>query len=488
MYNDKPFIYLFKTFGSCYAYDVNTNNIITITRQVWDMLQRISKETITEDNCSAEEKKALMEINKLRGQGLLSSKRIIDVEHGSTEILPYILNNRINTVTLQVTQQCNLRCEYCVYSGAYENRHHENKKMSMETAKKAIDLVLNRSKDTNDFHLAFYGGEPLLDFEFIKECMEYIKLRGQGKSISYGLTTNGTLLTEEIMDYFAEHKVQMLISLDGPYEIHNKNRKFAGNNKGTFDTVINNVEKLKVRHPEYAKMIMFNAVLDPENGFGCTNEFFTTFEVIKDSYSRASTYSTMNLKDESKVQFNQDYYKEIQYEYFKFFLFADKKLDEKYTSKLVTEYYSYTKDTLYKTRHITDSLPDVVHHSGPCMPGIKKLFVNVDGNIYPCERINENTEPLRIGHVDAGIDVNKVSDMINIGKLTKESCRNCWAIRYCKICAVAADDGTKLSKEAKLKHCEKTREDTITMLLDYCVLREVGHDFTKKDIVDLYEF
>ncbi len=488
MYNDKPLIHLFKTHGCYYVYDVNKNYIITTTKQAWDMLQKMLSQTITEKECSAEEKEALKEINKLKKQGLLSAKRIIEVQHGATELLPYILNNRISTMTLQVTQQCNLRCEYCIYSGAYENRHHSNKKMSIETAKKAIDFALSRSKDTNEFHLGFYGGEPLLEFQFVKTCMEYTLERGQGKEITFGLTTNGTILTEEIMDYFAEHKVQMLISLDGPYEIHNKNRRFAANNIGTFDAIIKNIEILKMRHPEYSNKIMFNAVLDPEDGFKCTNEFFTTFEAIKDSYCKGGTYSTINLKDDKEVDFNVDYYKEIQYEYFKFFLFADKRLDSKYTSKLVTDYYTYTKEMLYKNRYISESLSDMEHHSGPCLPGIKKLFIDVDGNIYPCEKVNEQSEALKMGHIDSGIDIAKVSNIINVGRLTKESCINCWAFRYCKICAVAADDGTKLSKEAKLKHCENTRLDAHQMLLDYCVLRELGHDFNRADAINLYEF
>ncbi len=97
------------------------------------------------------------------------------MEHPETEGLEYILENNLNTMALQLTQNCNLRCKYCVYSGNYENRKHSSLKMNKEIAYRAIDFFVRHSSDSEKLHLGFYGGEPLLEFELIKGCVEYIK-------------------------------------------------------------------------------------------------------------------------------------------------------------------------------------------------------------------------------------------------------------------------------------------------------------------------
>jgi organic radical activating enzyme len=98
---------------------------------------------------------------------------------------------------LQVTQQCNLRCQYCAYSGAYYNRTHNSARMSFETAKRAIDFLLARSHESDHVHVGFYGGEPLLEFDLIKRCVDYVKKSVEGRSITFGITTNATLLNDE---------------------------------------------------------------------------------------------------------------------------------------------------------------------------------------------------------------------------------------------------------------------------------------------------
>jgi uncharacterized protein len=162
MFERKPFIYLFMTSGGFYFYDVNTSQIIRTQRPVWQLLFKIMRGNFNPTECSSEEQDALQIMRSMMDEGLLSSKQIAEIVHPYNEYLPSILKNTLNTVTLQVTQQCNFRCEYCIYSGDYENRGHAERTMSFETAKKSIDFVLSSSKDSHAFHVGFYGGEPLL--------------------------------------------------------------------------------------------------------------------------------------------------------------------------------------------------------------------------------------------------------------------------------------------------------------------------------------
>ena len=108
--------------------------------------------------------------------GLLHETILNDIEHPETENLEMLSNHYIEYLILQVTQQCNLRCKYCAYSGNYYNREHSSERMSFDIAKKAIDFYLERSDSANELRLGFYGGEPLLEYELIKKCVDYIKV------------------------------------------------------------------------------------------------------------------------------------------------------------------------------------------------------------------------------------------------------------------------------------------------------------------------
>lgn len=166
-------------------------------------------------------------VKKYVDMGIFVENSIKKIEHPVTELLGYHTKYMCHYLTLQVTQQCNLRCEYCAYSGMYENRVHTNKKMDFEMAKKAIDFFIEHSRESKDIIVGFYGGEPLLMFPLIKQCVEYIESIVEGKKISYAMTTNGTLLNDEVADFLAEHEVILSISLDGSKEEHNLHRKFA---------------------------------------------------------------------------------------------------------------------------------------------------------------------------------------------------------------------------------------------------------------------
>ncbi len=144
-------------------------------------------------------------------------------------------------ITLQVTQNCNLHCSYCAYSGNYENRSHKALNMDIETAKKGIDYLIEHSPDNEIVDIGFYGGEPLLTFNLIKECVAYAEKKAEGKNMMFNLTTNGTLIKPEMIDFFEKHNVSITISIDGPREIHDLNRKFAHSGTGSFDIMMKNL-------------------------------------------------------------------------------------------------------------------------------------------------------------------------------------------------------------------------------------------------------
>ncbi len=470
MEKDKPFIHLFKTPGGYYIYDVNTNAIIKTQKPLFDFLQ------VGQRDCANNENNDIINaVKKIKEKGFLSSKRIREVSHPTNDILEYHLSNKLKMVILQVTQQCNLRCEYCAYSGNYLNRGHANVRMNLETAKKSIDFLIDNSRDVDSVNIAFYGGEPLLEFALIKKCIHYAKEISEGKKVTFSFTTNGTVFTKEIIDFFELHDASITISLDGPKEINDKNRKFAASGCGTFESISKNLEFFRENYPEYFKKIIFNIVLDRNNNFNCVNEFFTTYDIIKDSTINISGISTNYAKVEIKS--SEEYEINLKYELFKLYLNKVNRLDEKYVSKLVTRDYDMLKIKIVKERERTKELPEKAHHGGPCVPGAQRLFVDVNGNLYPCERVSENSEVMRIGHIDTGFNIDKVRNLLNVGKITEKSCRDCWAFRFCTLCAAQADDTKELSPTMKLSNCNAVRASQEQNLKDYCTLNEFGHSF-----------
>ncbi|MHB1313940.1 MAG: radical SAM protein [Christensenellales bacterium] len=181
---ETPLIHLFKTPYYHYVFDTNTNDLVRVDKDVYDALTDILAETAREDDLADPVKEKIV---NLKEQGYLSSNRVKVLEHPATDLLDYYQAHKVKAITLQVTQQCNMRCSYCIYSETDNplQRSHANKRMSKETAKKCIDFLLEHSRDEDKLNIGFYGGEPLLEFDLLKFVVEYAKNRLLGKKIAF---------------------------------------------------------------------------------------------------------------------------------------------------------------------------------------------------------------------------------------------------------------------------------------------------------------
>lgn len=119
----------------------------------------------------------------------------------------------------------------------------------------------------------------------------------------------------------------------------------------------------------------------------------------------------------------------------------------------------------------------VCHPTGPCIAGAVRLFITVDGFFYPCERVNENCGAYQIGDLENGFELEKIKQLVNIGSLTPESCKNCWAIEYCNSCASGIDEGDSLCAEKRLARCSEIKRGCELRFIEYCTLREMGYQF-----------
>jgi len=461
-----PFIHKFTCMNKFYIFDVNMHKVLELPKDLYDIL---------EENQACEELSHPL-IEKLKANGFLKASAIQEIIHPFDNIAQDLVNNRIMRLTLQVTQQCNFRCDYCVYSGSYNNREHSGKRMELELAKKGIDFLIKHSKDTKVLNIGFYGGEPLLEIDLIKECIKYAIEKAEGKEVDFVMTTNGSLLNEEIVSFFLDYNVALTISLDGPKEIQDKNRRFI-NNCGTFDVVYNNLKSLTQKFPELKRRLNFNMVIDPTIQLNCLNDFVASEEDLFDEAALTTGFISDNYR-KNAVATSEEFFADWEYNRFKYLLFLQNKLPGMKDSKLMQSSFSQLFSLGDSLRLNYPQLHEAEHHSGPCVPGQVRLFMDVHGTFYPCERVCESSEIMKIGNIDDGIDIEKVKVLLNVGRATKEECKTCFAIRECNVCAAYADDNSnKLSKELKLKQCNNMKYHFEEMLKDICVLNEIGFNY-----------
>jgi uncharacterized protein len=188
------------------------------------------------------------------------SNQVIDhyaITHSSSSMLVLVVN-----------EACNLRCKYCVYSDHYPFiKSYSEKSMTFDVAKEAIDYYfdLHAERQQAGFKkqpiISFYGGEPLLEFNLIKRIVGYCATK-ELKPIYY-ITTNGTLINHDIIDFLLNEDVVLTVSLDGDKYQHDRNRVFKGG-QGTFDQIMRNLTKLQMekRQRNINQLISFNCCYD----------------------------------------------------------------------------------------------------------------------------------------------------------------------------------------------------------------------------------
>jgi uncharacterized protein len=450
-----------------YVYDREENTIFEVSRCDYDLLATIRNDESFEQNID--------KLDKYIKQGFFKRTKLFEIEHPLTDSIEELIDNRAEQLILQVTQNCNLRCSYCFYGqGNYDNRTHSSKRMSFETAKKGIDYILNHSSNLENVYISFYGGEPLLEIDLIKKCIEYAEEKVEGKKITYSMTTNGTLFNREVVELFDKYDFQIVISLDGTKEMHDLNRKFV-NGKGSFDMIMDNIKDIKNWYPEFANRIMFNTVIAPKSDFSCVKNFLEHDEVIGNSFVSANTVNDLYTSNDYS-NYDEKFYIANSYGEFKLLLAVLGRLDKKFASKIFQERFNHTIKT-YQGLVDKGGMPRRAHPGGPCIPGVHRIFVNVNEDIYPCERVSESSKPMNIGNLEKGIDIEKAVKLINIGKLTENECKSCWAFHYCDMCAAFADDIDEISKSKRLSKCKDSRNSVLEDFKDICMLKNFKFDF-----------
>ena len=369
--------------------------------------------------------------------------------------------NNSPQLIFEVTDRCNLLCEYCGY-GKYYNNYDPRKNINMDfdIFRETILFMEKKWKvqSTNskkNIRISFYGGEPLLNFKFIKEAVNLIKNLNVNKNFSFSMTTNAIYLKRYI-DFLAENKFDILVSIDGDrYE--DSYRNFPNGNP-SFNIVVNNILYVKEKYPEYyANHIRFNSVLHDRNSVETVSSYiYKTFgkypmtnELNKMFLSKAESYEKINSQKLAE-DLRCSSPKSIEYaKYLNFF-------NIKQFNKPLSCFF-YPESSLKKETRV---LP-----TGTCLPFSKKIFISVTGKIYPCERIGNEINFGSVNEKGVNINYSSIAKIYNsLMDLYEPNCKKCSRIKNCPVCIASDIEGYKFCHDRYLK---KYKENFLKSLISY---------------------
>ncbi len=370
----------------------------------------------------------------------------IDSQNIETEYnTKYIEMNLANLrqLLIEVTDSCNLSCKYCGYGEFYGNYDtRTNKKLKFEEIKVLIDYLCelwispqNLSFD-NIVYISFYGGEPLLNFKLIKEVIDYLEtLHLSNMNFEYSMTTNGMLL-DKYMDFIAEKKIHMLVSLDGN-KVNNSYR-LSRTGKESFDKVVSNLEKLQETYPVYFdEEVQFNAVLHDRNSvIDISNYIYKKFG----KNPGISELNTGGIRADRKKDFEKMFVSRAD-SFYQYINCEEKKVElEKVDPDMLafsTFYNSFVKNSYRTYADLFYSIENRFYlPTGTCPPFYKKIFVTVNGKLFPCERIGQQTPLgyLKDGKVELnGAEIQQIYKRL-YNRFIKQ-CKTCYAWKNCQVCA-----------------------------------------------------
>jgi uncharacterized protein len=403
----QEFLYLVPS-GGIVALDGMTSEILQQLEQTplsgEDLIGRLSSDGYS----SSEVEECIHELREVK------AIRNGQKEYAKSEPLPESFP--LQTIVLNVTNQCNLSCQYCYEFGEDKVATPEGKPkfMAWETAKSSVDYLFAESQGRKSVHITFFGGETLMNFPLLKQVVAYARTRAQELkvNIDFSLTTNATLLSPTIIEYLAENAIGVTVSMDGPKEMQDKFRVFS-NGRGSYDIIKPKVQNLLATHrtrPIAARVTMTSGAMDVKKIYRHLKHELGFYEVgfapVTTSPSRLYSINEPGM-DSVLEQFS-----ELADEYLEFALRGEH------------HGFSNVSDTL-------SELHQGVNKSLPCGAGLGMVGVGPSGDIAPCHRFVDSDQHV-LGNVSTGIDKEKQSDFLTRGNIdTKYDCHECWARPLC---------------------------------------------------------
>ena len=391
-------VHRYKNNGYNIVLDVNSGAVHVVDDIVYDVIPYLEQDGETpasiRDSLAGkypeEEIKAAMdECQELKESGLLFTEDRYRPAIEDFKKRPTV----VKALCLHIAHDCNLACQYCF---AEEGEYHGRRAlMSFEVGKKALDFLIANSGSRRNLEVDFFGGEPLMNWQVVKDLVRYGREQEKihNKNFRFTLTTNGVLLNDEVMEFCNREMGNVVLSMDGRKEVHDKMRPFR-NGKGSYDLIV----------PKFQK---FAESRDQQR------------------YYVRGTFTHHNL----------DFSEDVLH-------YADLGIREEDVPKICEEYDRLAKEMIKREKegrgfnffHFMIDLsggPCVYKRLSGCGSGTEYLAVTPWGDFYPCHQFVGN-EKFLLGNVDTGIVNTEIQDEFKCCNVyAKEKCQKCFARFYC---------------------------------------------------------
>ena len=362
----------------------------------------------------------------------------------------------VKALCLHVAHTCNLSCSYCFASqGKY---HGERAIMSYEVGKRALDFLVENSGTRHNLEVDFFGGEPLMNFDVVKQLVAYARSieKEKGKNFRFTLTTNGVLIDDDVIDFANKEMSNVVLSLDGRKEIHDRFRvDYAGN--GSWEKIVPKFQRLvnaRGRKGYYMRGTFTHANPD----------FLEDIRTMLDlGFTELSMEPVVTAPNDPSALTEAD-------------------------RRIVMEQYEKLAELMLKRD--AEGKPFTFYHymidlkGGPCIykrisgcgSGTEYMAVTPWGDLYPCHQF-VGDEKFRLGDIWHGVSNTAIqNEFASCNVYAREECRDCWARLYCSGgCAANAYHATGLVRGVYKEGCElfKKRMECAIMV---AAARELGSE------------
>ena len=318
----------------------------------------------------------------------------------------------VKSMCLHVAHDCNLRCKYC-FAATGDFCMGERKLLSYEVGKKALDWLVEKSGKRVHLEVDFFGGEPLMNFDVMKRLVEYGRSieAEKNKKFKFTTTTNCVLMTEEIMDFFNKEMGNVVISMDGRPEVHDRMRPTV-NGKGSYAIIAEKAKEFAKRrgHQEYYVRGTFT---------GYNKDFANDVLFLADEGFEQLSVEPVVTDPACEYALHEEDLPQLREEYERLAVaYMDRRANGKWFN-----FFHFNVDL--------EGGPCLRKRLTGCGAGNEYIAVTPDGDIYPCHQF-VGREGYRMGSVlDGTFNTDLQKKFANNHVLTKEKCRDCWARFYC---------------------------------------------------------
>ena len=464
---------VFKTNKYKYLYDGNSGNLFSITDSFYhshsELIKKIEENNTQHLDNFGDDNNDVADILTAIDDGHfvpLKNHRL-NYWFNEKDYIKSLAQNEIKHVMVEMTQDCNMRCKYCVYGGSYpKERQHNKQFIDEQTLINATQLILNSPWDSSDKIFNFYGGEPFLEFDKISYIVD--RIIAIDSKIKFYFTTNGTLLNRSIAEWFvARPQVNLFVSFGGKPSEHDSLR-VTKNGNPTYNLIKKNLLSIKkINEDAYIQRVHFIFNLFTSKQLFDIDNLLKT-DPIFSGLTRPPEISRIDCTDDdgtiSDIQKNfEESYKSYPNpidEYIRRLEMGDKE-------NIFSQYF----DDLFLTIHNRTSFKNQSILSGVCRPFLNKVFVDINGDIHICENYRFSTD---FGNVNNTIRLENIKSLLEHYKEERsDKCSVCWANKICTLCFKDFENRENSKKIlAGFERCKLERNRLQDIFIEYCEILE----------------